>query len=357
MSTILIALVFLGILIFVHELGHFLVAKWAGVGVKVFSLGFGARLGGFKRGRTDYRVSLVPLGGYVRMVGESPNEEVEPEDVAYSFRHKPVKWRAAIVAAGPLANLIFAILVFYLLLTGWGLTDLSTRVGQVQAGWPAAEAGLQKDDVIKAINGQPTRSWAEMVGIIKGGNGQEMKLTVLRDGKLLQLRLRPRPAQASNLFGEPYQTHRIGIVASQEVVVEEVGLLPAIGLALEKTYQAGELVVLSVIKVIQRKVSMDNIGGPILIAQAAGEAARHGLAPLLSLAALISVNLAILNLLPIPILDGGHLFFFLIEALTRRPVSTVVREKAQQVGMAVIIMLMAVLFYNDIARLITSTTQ
>jgi regulator of sigma E protease len=350
--TLISAIIVLGVLIFVHELGHFLVAKKAGVGVKVFSLGFGPRLAGFKRGETDYRLSAIPLGGFVRMVGENPGDEVAPEDEAKSFAHKKVGWRLAIVAAGPLSNVAFALIVYFAVLLIWGMPTITTMVGGVLPDSPAMAAGVQKDDKVLAINGQPTADWADMVKAIQKSGGQPLKITLERNRKQVQTTIVPRQEEVTDIFGDKHQVFRVGISASPQTVSRPVGLVESARLAVLKTYWAGELIIMSVVKIIQAKVSVENLGGPIMIAQVASEAARHGLAPLLDLAALISVNLAILNLLPIPALDGGHIFFFLFEAITRRPVSLATREKAQQVGMIFLILLMVFIFYNDIARLL-----
>ncbi|MFZ5587594.1 MAG: RIP metalloprotease RseP [Thermodesulfobacteriota bacterium] len=357
MITILSAVVVLGLLIFVHELGHFLVAKRAGVGVTTFSLGFGPRLIGFKRGGTDYRLSAIPLGGFVRMVGEHPGEEVDPADIPRSFSHKPVGWRLAIVAAGPVSNVLFALIAYFGLLLFWGLPTLTTQVGDVTPGQPAAIAGVQKGDTVLAIDGRPVEHWGDMVRLIQGSGGRALAVAVERAGRRVDLSLTPQPVAVTNIFGEQTEVYRVGIVASGQSLIKEVGPVEALGLAVQKTYAAGELIVLSVVKMLERKVSVDTLGGPIMIAQVAGEAARQGLATLLDLAALLSVNLAILNLLPIPALDGGHIFFFLWEALTRRPVKLAVREKAQQVGMALLLLLMVLIFYNDIARLVAGGPQ
>ena len=357
MITIISALIVLGLLIFVHELGHFLVAKRAGVGVTTFSLGFGPRLLGLKRGGTDYRLSAIPLGGFVRMVGEHPGEEVAPEDIPRSFSHKPVSWRLAIVAAGPLSNVLFALLAYYLVLVFWGLPTMTTLVGDVVKDQPAAQAGVLKGDRVLSIDGRVLENWGDMVTAIQDSQGRPVGMVLNRQGRQVHLVLRPQPVEIKDVFGDRHQVYRVGIMAGGEALTKVVGPLEAVGLAAKKTYMAGELIAMSVIKLIQRKVAMDTLGGPIMIAQVAGEAARQGVAPLLDLAALLSVNLAILNLLPIPALDGGHVFFFLVEAITRRPVSLAVREKAQQVGMALLILLMGFIFYNDIVRLLAGTPQ
>lgn len=356
MITVVSALVVLGVLVFVHELGHFLVAKKAGVGVTTFSLGFGPRLIGFKKGETDYRISLIPLGGFVRMVGENPSDEVDQSDKERSFSEKAVGWRFAIVGAGPVANIVFALVVYYLVLLLWGVPTLSTLVGGVKPDSPAALAGIQKDDRVLAINEKPMRNWRDMVEIIQGSGGKPVAVEVKRGKEVLTREIKPQEVKVVDIFGDEHTIYQVGLMGGGERISLEVGPLEAIGMAFERAYFAGEIIAVSVYKIITRQVSADNIGGPILIAQAAGEAARHGLAPLLDLAGLISVNLAMLNLLPIPALDGGHLFFFLIEAIRRKPVPMVWRERAQQAGMGLLMLLMAFIFYNDIARLVTGGT-
>lgn len=356
MSTVS-AILALGFLIFIHELGHFLVAKKSGVGVNTFSLGFGPKIFGFTKGETEYRLSAIPLGGYVRMVGENPGEEVPEEDLKRSFSHKKVGPRLAIVAAGPLSNLVLAFVIYYLVLLAWGIPTLTTMVGEVSKGQPAAVAGIQKGDKVLAINGRQLGDWMDMVQIIQKSGGKPLNMLVDRQGRSLEFSINPKMAVSKDIFGEEHKVYRVGIISSPETTTRQVGPVQAIQQAAVSTYRAGELIFVSVVKLIQRKVSMDNLGGPILITQAASKAAKHSLAALLDLTALISVNLAILNLLPIPALDGGHLFFFLIEAIRKKPVSAMVRERAQQAGMALLLLLMAFIFYNDIARIVTGGAQ
>jgi regulator of sigma E protease len=195
-----------------------------------------------------------------------------------------------------------------------------------------------------------------MVEAIQASQGRPVRVELERKGEMVQVSIKPAAVTVKDIFGDEVKTFQVGIQASREVVSYEVGPWEAVGMALERTYAAGELIATSVYKLASREVPLDSVGGPILIAQAAGEAAKHGAASFLSLAGLISINLAILNLLPIPALDGGHLFFFLVEAVRRKPLSIAAREKATQVGMALLLLLMVVIFYNDIARIVTGET-
>ena len=352
-TMIISAIVVLGVLIFVHELGHFLVAKRCGVGVTVFSLGFGPKLLSFTKGETNYRLSAIPLGGYVRMVGEDPGEELPSELQKRSFNHKSVGKRLAIVAAGPIFNVLFAIVVFYILAVGTGVPQLGTVVGGVVPDQPAAVAGLQKDDIITAIDGKPVSLWEEMVEAVQASQGQPLQLTVQREGVEMQFTMTPTLNDDKNQFGEDVKVYRVGIQASPKgVYTEEVSFLEGVRVSLQKTWEAGSLIFVAIVKLVTGSMSLDSMGGPIKIAQITGEAAKYGLAALASLVALLSVNLAILNILPIPALDGGHLLFFSVEALTKRKPSLRFRERAQQVGVMLLLLLMVVVFYNDIASLI-----
>lgn len=350
--TIFSAVIVLGVLIFVHELGHFLVAKRLGVGVTTFSLGFGPRLVGVKRGETDYRFSAIPLGGFVRMVGESPNEPVPPEDIPRSFSHKSVWRRMAIVAAGPLANVVFAFFAYYAVMLFWGQPVLVPEVGKLIADMPAQAAGLQTGDVIKAVDGRAVVSWDELREAIRASQGQPLVLTLERGSRAVETRLSPKRVDTKDIFGDVITVYQVGVAPSGKVFERHFGPLEAIGQAAQQTIEASQLILISVGKIATRQVPMESVGGPIFIAQVAGEAARQGLNALLALAALISVNLAILNLLPIPALDGGHIIVFLYEAVTRRPVSEKIRERIQQVGVFCLLLLTVVVLYNDIARII-----
>ena len=351
MTTILALIIVLGVLIFIHEFGHFLMARLFGVGVDRFSLGFGPRLFGFQRGRTDYRVSAIPLGGYVKMVGEDPDEEIAEEDIPESFTHQPVFRRIVIVAAGPFFNLLLAILIFYALFQVYGYLWLKPVVGKLSPDMPAQAAGLKPGDRIMYINKIPVKTWEEMAARIDSSGGQNLELVVEREGETFTVTVTPAVVDGKTIFGEPRKRYVLGIVASGEVVREHVGPLTAITMSLKSTWDIIRLTAIGVAKMVSGAVSTKELGGPIMIAQMAGRQAEEGLSSFLAFMAFISVNLAILNFLPIPVLDGGHLLFYAIEVIRRKPVDQKTREVAQQFGMLVLIFLMALVFYNDITRL------
>jgi len=344
-------IVVLGILIFAHELGHFLVARFFGVGVEKFSLGFGPRLVGKTVGRTDYRISAIPLGGYVKMVGEEPDAEIDPADIPVSFTHKPVSKRFCIVAAGPAFNVVLAALIFFGIFWINGLYILKPTVGNVQTDSAAAAAGLQKADTVLAVDGVAVSAWEQMAKAIADSQGRPLRLRVLRGQSELELTVVPEPRIVKNIFGEDTRRYVIGISSSGEAFSRSLTFVEALVESVAQTWKVGELTVVSLAKVVVGSVSVKTLGGPLMIAEMAGEQAREGMVNLFFFIALISINLAILNILPIPVLDGGHLVFFAIEAVMGRPVSLKVREVAQQTGVFLLLLLMAFVFYNDISRI------
>ena len=366
---VIYAIIVLGILIFVHELGHFLVAKLFNVKVEKFSLGFGPKLFGRQIGETEYLISAFPLGGYVKMFGETgfieggethhaPDGEMpEPplpreltdEEKTRSFAHKPPLARIAIVIAGPLFNLIFAWLAF-IVLCMLGVPTVTTKIGDVLKDKPAAMAGVQKDDIVTAINARPVTHWEEIAGIISAGKGKPVNLTVRRGSQDVQFTITPEPRIAKNLFGEKVNGFAIGVASAGEVVTEQYGPFKAIVKGSVQTWNVIDLTFMSLVKMAQRVVPMDTVGGPIMIVKMAGEQAAAGGSSFLAFMALLSVNLGVLNLLPVPVLDGGHLFFYVCEIIFRRPVNQKIREYAQQVGMMLLLGLMLLAFYNDIVR-------
>lgn len=350
MISIISALVVLGILIFVHELGHFIVAKLSGVGVHKFSLGFGPKLFGKKVGETEYLVSALPLGGYVKMFEETgEEEELTEEQKGRTFGSRPPILRIAIVAAGPFSNLLFAWLIFILLFMV-GVPAQTTRVGDVLKDKPAAQAGIRSGDLVESVNGVKTTHWEDLSHMIVESDGKPLHMRLKRGSGSLDVTVTPEQHKAKNLFGETVSNPAIGIISSAETVTERFNPADALIRGSEQTWTVIKLTGLTLVKLAQRVVPLDTIGGPIMIAKMAGQQASQGGMSFLAFMALLSINLGVLNLLPIPVLDGGVLMFNIVELIFRRPVSMRVRETAQQIGLVLLIGLMVLAFYNDIAR-------
>lgn len=341
----------LGILVFFHELGHFLMARYYGVGVVTFSLGFGPKVYKRKIGFTEYCISLIPLGGYVKMVGEEPGEEIHAQDIKQSFSHKKLFQRAMIVAAGPLFNFLLAFLLFYFIVQFSGLYVIQPVVGNVAENTPASAAGILPGDVIKGVEGISLSSWDDMVDIIGNGTGEPLDILIARDGRQFSVMVTPEEKTVKNLFGEDRKKYMIGIAAKGDRTHVRLNPFQALWEAGKRTWQISSLTILSVIKIFQGTVSTDTLGGPIMIAQMAGEQARAGIANLAFFIAMLSINLGIINLFPVPVLDGGHLFFFALEGITGKTVSDTIHEKANQLGIALLVALMVFVFYNDIIRI------
>jgi regulator of sigma E protease len=342
------AVIGLGLLIVFHEFGHFIVAKMCGVGVITFSVGFGPKLWVKKKGETEYALSAFPLGGYVKMVGEDPDEEVSQFDLAKSFARKGLIKRIAIVAAGPGFNLLLAVFLLMLVFVFYGVPVMSTQVSGVESGSPAERAGIMKGDRIVAIDGRPVSGWDELSGAIKSSGGKPLNLQTRRGNEIINVTVQPIIKEGRNIFGERKDDWMIGIGSQVTIEKGQPGL--AIVKAFYQTYDYAKLTLLAFYKMLVGEVSPRNIGGPILIAQMAGQQAQEGVGSFLAFLAVLSINLGVLNLLPVPVLDGGHLLFFLVEAVIRKPVSVKVREMAQQVGICLLALLMVYAFYNDIVR-------
>ena len=442
MATNIFALIIvLGILVFIHELGHFVFARLFGVGVEKFSLGFGPRICGKKIGITDYRISAIPLGGYVKMVGEEPDAEISPENLPLSFTHKHVFKRILIVAAGPLFNFLLAVVIYFGLFQIDGV--IQPVIGEIQTDSAAQTAGLEKRDLVQKIDGIKVKSWNDMAKKIISSNGQPLEMTVVRgdatvvlnvtpilepsynefgeeieqygigvfpvinpvigsvqedspaqkgginagdriasingipvdtwnemahiisqcNGKSLEILIRrektdftvtitPELKTQENESGEKTERYLIGVATAGDFLLKRLGPVDAFSESIRHSCKVAGLIGISVIKMIKGSISSKELGGPIMIAKMAGDQARVGAVNLISFIAFISINLGILNFLPIPVLDGGHLVFFGIEAVSGKPVNTRLRETAQQVGMSILLLLMIFVFYNDIARLV-----
>ena len=351
--SVIYFVIVLGILVFIHEFGHFILAKKLGVGVITFSLGFGPKLIGRKVGETQYQISAVPLGGFVKLIGENPEEEMKEEDRSRSFSTQPIWKRLSIIFAGPFFNLLLAVVLFSSINLFVGIpSPLSSKIGDLSPGFPAESVGLKKGDVVLSIDGEEVSKWDKLSQIIRKSKGEELLIKVKRNGETLEVKVTPKLSTQKNLFGEEIKTFVIGISPHEEVSIQKVNPIVALGTGFFQTWEFTKLTFVGVVKLIQRVIPASEIGSPIMIAVVAGEQAKRGLANLVFFIAIISINLGLLNLFPIPILDGGHLLFLGLEAVLRRPISTKKMEIAQQIGLIFIILLMLFAIRNDLIRYI-----
>ncbi len=425
--TLIYFLIVIGILVFVHEFGHFVMAKRAGVRVEKFSLGMGPKIAGFKRGDTEYVVSWLPLGGYVKMAGENPDEE--PTGAPDEFQSKSVWQRAKIAVTGPLTNILLAFVVMpFVFMIGtytegpakvgyvekgspadragfkagdviveingrsisdWSkalsliainpetnvsvtverqdelktlnlrpasatelkigssglVPDMPAEVGGLKPGFPAEKAGLKVNDKILAVDGKTVYHWNQFSTLVKESNGRKLKLSIERNGKRLSVSVVPR--EDSGRFV-------IGVEPAMRLVFQRHGLFESVRLGFDKTIEFVDLTFLTLRKLLTFNLSIKTLGGPVMIAQMSGQAAEAGISTFLSLLAMISISLGILNLLPIPILDGGLILFLIIEAIRKKPLSRRTMEISQSIGAAVLITLIAVVSYNDVMRMFFS---
>jgi regulator of sigma E protease len=348
--TLISFIILLAILIFVHEFGHFIAARIAGVGVLKFSLGFGPKIIGKKIGETEYVVSWIPLGGFVKLLGESTDEELAPEDEKRSFMKQPTWKRILIILAGPSFNFLLALLIFITIFM-YGVPKLTPVVGEMQKESPALTSGMINGDKIVSIDGRNIFYWEEIKQLIADADGKEVKVTVERGDTTKILLIKPKLSKAKNMFGEEVSTYLIGISPSGKFVIDRKNPWEACITAVQKTWEISKLTVVAVIKMFEGVISPRTLGGPIFIAQVAGEQVREGIIPFIFFMAILSINLGVINLFPIPVLDGGHIFFYLIEMVTRREISVKIKEISQQIGFALLLMLMLFVIMIDIERL------
>ncbi len=346
-----------------HELGHFLVAKASGVKVLKFSLGFGPKVVGRRIGETEYMLSAIPLGGYVKMLGEEPGEELAAAEKERAFNQQSVLKRILIVLAGPMFNIFLTYAIFTAVLSAGlpvnvpVLGNILPVVDEVEAGYPAAEAGLRPGDVIVKIDGVRVDTWFDMVNVVVKNPGRALDFVVKRDGELLTLRITPRSVEEVDPEGKKVLIGRIGVKKLGGGFFEPIqsdSLLDAPAKGAVATYKMGFFVIDSLEMLITRKVSLKNISGPVTILQESGKAASAGPVAYFMFMALLSVNLGVLNLLPVPILDGGHIVMFLIEGIKGGPLNERTVAITQRIGLALILLLMAFALYNDFVRLFSA---
>src|SRR6201986_4646581 len=357
----------LTIVVFFHELGHFLIARWAGVKVLTFSLGLGPELVGFNdRHGTRWKISAIPLGGYVKFFGDdteasTPSAELlanmTDEERAGSFPHKRVGPRAAIVAAGPIANFLLAIVIFTCLFTFFGKPSTTARVDKIETGRAAAAAGFQVGDVVTAIDNQTIGSFSDMQRIVSIHAGDPLSFTVKRGDSMVQLRGTPELKEVKDAFGNAHRLGVLGITrqtSAGDVTTERVDPATALWLGVKETWFVVDRTLAYIGGIFTGREAADQVGGPLRIAQISGQVATIGLAALIHLAAVLSISIGLLNLFPVPLLDGGHLLFYAVEAVRGRPLSERAQEMGFRIGLGLVLMLMVFATYNDILHLAAS---
>ncbi len=360
-SNVIIFLLVLTLVVFIHELGHFLVARWCGVVVKAFSIGFGPEIFGFydKHG-TRWRFAWIPLGGYVKFMDDdnaasmpSPEalERMTPEERRSSFHTKPVWQRASVVAAGPIANFLLAIAIYAGLNMAVGIRVMPAYVEKVVPDSPAAKAGFEPGDKIVAIDAAPVESFDDLQRIVAPNAGRELTFKVERNGETINLKVTPAMDEQRDPFGRNFKRGLIGIQRSsspEKWQTYTVGPIDAVARGVQETWSNISQTVAGLGDMISGRQSAEQMGGPILMAEVTAKVAGLGIEPLLRWIALISANIGFLNLLPIPVLDGGHLMFYGLEAIRRKPLSDRFQQVGFQIGLAFIIALMIFVNFNDL---------
>ena len=354
-GTVIPFLVVLTVVVFVHELGHFWVARRAGVAVSVFSIGFGPELLGLTdRKGTRWKLSAIPLGGYVRFIDDA-NAASQPGEKSSdpgAFQSKGLAPRAAVVAAGPAANFLFAIAVLAALFYAFGKPMIAPVAGAVEPDSPAAEAGFLPGDRILAIDGSPVESFADIQRVVMLQNGVELAIDVDRSGARLTLHATPRSREIVDGFGEKQIVPVLGLRQTNPTVeLRSFGPFGAVREAVHETWSIVDSTLSSVAGMFSGRTSTAQISGPIGIARVSGQVAALGLIPLINLAAILSISIGLINLVPIPMLDGGHLVFYAIEALRGRPLPERAQEIGFGIGFAIVLGLMAFGVLNDIAKI------
>jgi len=357
----------LTIVVFFHELGHFLMARWCGIRVLVFSIGFGPEIAGFyDRYGTRWKISAIPLGGYVKFFGDENAASVPDQSVAAamteaekkdSFVFQPVKSRALVVAAGPVANFVLAIAIFAIIFSTVGKQTTSARVDTVQAGSAAQVAGFKPGDLVLTINGEKIDSFTDMQRIVSISAGEPLTIEVERENTQVTLKAVPQLKELKDNFGN---VHRLGVLgisrsmAPGDIKTEKAAPLRAIVMGAQETWFVVDRTMSYITGVFAGREAADQLGGPIRIAQVSGQVATAGFAALFHLTAVLSVSIGLLNLFPIPLLDGGHLLFYAIETIRGRPLSDRAQELGFRIGLAIVLMLMIFATFNDILHLATS---
>ncbi len=347
MLDLIVFLAVLSILIVVHEAGHFFMARRLGVRVERFALGFGPKIASKTLGETEYMICACPLGGYVKMAGDDRSQcRGRPEE----FYSHPVRHRVAIVLMGPLINFLFAYACFYVIFLA-GFPMLAPKVGEVMEGMPAVEAGIRKGDTILQIDGRPIRTWEDIQGRVFHSEGRSLEILIERGARVLTRRIAPREKVITNIFGQREHLYLLGLRPDGATVAVRYGLLRSLGEAAAHLGHITSLTLRSLYYVATGALpAKDALAGPVRIFGLVSDAAHAGLVSLIYMMGAISASLAIFNLFPVPALDGGHLFIFVVEALRRRPLPAAVEEGMARVGFGLLMLLMLFVLYNDLRQ-------
>ena len=362
LGTLVPFLFVLTVVVFVHEMGHYLVGRWCGIGVKAFSIGFGPELLGFNdRHGTRWKLCAIPLGGYVKFVGDMSATSSQPgteeldklteAERKVAFHTQPIWKRAATVVAGPLFNFLLTIAVFAVLFSAYGRPVLEPMVAAVTAGSPAEKAGILPGDRFVAVDGSKVETFADVQRLVSGRGGDAIVFTMLRDGQEVTVTATPEPMEQLDALGNKAKVAVIGVVNNTEVGQPRLITytpIGAIGAAVEETGHVIQRTGQFLQRFVIGREDKCQLGGPIKIAKMSGQAAKLGFLWLVQLVAGLSVGIGILNLLPIPPLDGGHLLFYAIEAVFRRPVSERMMEMGYRAGLFLVLGFMGFVFWNDL---------
>lgn len=360
LSYLLPFLVVLTVIVFVHEMGHYLVARWNGVAIQTFSVGFGRELIGWNdRNGTRWRISAIPLGGYVRFVGDMNPASVPDSEAAKNapaelapklFVNKNVWQRIAIVAAGPIANVLLTFLILYALLLGYGRYTIPPVIGEVIAGSVAEEAGFRPGDEILAVDGYAVRGFEDFQRYVATSPERPVAVELERDGVVQSLTLVPEAVQVEDRFGNEQRIGRIGVsrnVEDTDVTIYRPGPVEALGMTVEEIRFIVQRTAAFLGDFFVGRGDVEQLGGPVKVAKVSGEVATLGIVALINLMALLSLNIGIFNLLPVPMLDGGHLLYYLVEAIRGRPLSVRIQEIGFRFGFALVLALMVFTLFND----------
>jgi regulator of sigma E protease len=360
LSYVVPFLAVLTVIIFVHEMGHYLVARWNGVAIQTFSIGFGKELVGWDdRHGTRWRISAIPLGGYVRFVGDmnassAPDVEAianaDPELAPRLFANKNVWQRMSVVAAGPIANVILTFLILYALLLGYGRYTIPPVVGEVIAGSVAEAAGIEKGDIIVSVDGYAVRGFEDFQRLVATSPERQVTIELDRGSESQTIVLVPEATQVEDRFGNSQRIGRIGVsrdVAETDVTLYRPGPVEAVGMTFEEIRFIVQRTAAFLGDFFVGRGDVEQLGGPVKVARVSGEVATLGIVALINLTALLSLNIGIFNLLPVPMLDGGHLMYYLVEAVRGRPLSMKVQEIGFRFGFALVLALMVFTLFND----------